>query len=205
MSAEALNKKYEGVEEIQNFINQYESLNGKDSCKKLERSVGSNGIPVGKTFTLTGVLKTCEVKDENGKVTAVYLGLECDDHETFLSLKSLMGISSLQGYNLTEELTEEYDEEGKKKERTYKSDVRKDITTENYNDIAWMPPTRNLLDMAKQILDNTYSVEGKTVTFLGTACKQWTAKKAPDAKYTFMDKYKKDYLRVTRTKLWAMN
>lgn len=188
------NKKFLENEFVKSFLAVYEKSHNAEQVAKLkERTVGNNGYTVGQIFTLTGEIATKE--NEINGVTQVYIILKTKEGAE-LSLMSLMGVSSLNGYKFDKEYTVEYDVDGEKKTREVKSTMpEKDFK------LAWSIPTRNLLELAAMIADGSFSVKDKKVTFLGTAVKPYTAKKDGEQNG---ESYQAGYARAIETKIWSV-
>ena len=189
-------RNYSETEFVKGFLATYTANHGADRAEKqINRMVGNNGYTPGQEFHLTGEIKVAEMKDEKGKVTATYIVLPTAEGVD-LSLMSLMGVSSLKGYATDgDTITEEWKEGNAKKTREHKNDLIADF---DFNR-TWKPATRNLLDLAGMIAEKEIDLAGATVTFAGTAVKQFTAKKAGEQNG---EKWDKDYKRVISTKLW---
>lgn len=189
-------KNYLENDLVKKFLEDYKDARGKEYDQN--RIVGNNGYTVGQTFTLTGEIeyKTNEI---NG-IKSVYWVLPAEKNAE-LSLMSLMGVSSLKGYctDSTKEFPVEfYNASTKSKDsRTVTATVDADF---DFNDV-WQPPTRNLLDLVGMILEGDLNLKGKKVTYLGTAVKDFTAKKDSEQNG---EKVKKDYKRVIETRLWSL-
>lgn len=189
-------KNYQENELVKKFLEDYKDARGKDYDQT--RIVGNNGYAVGQSFKLTGEIeyKTNEI---NGTKSVYWVLLAEGGIE--LSLMSLMGVSSLKGYctdNTKEFPVEFYNASTKSKDtRTVTATVESDFDFED----VWQPPTRNLLDLAGMIADGDLNLKGKTITYLGTVVKDFTAKKDSEQNG---EKVKKDYKRVIETRLWSM-
>lgn len=189
-------KNYLENDLVKKFLNDYKDARGKEYDQT--RIVGNNGYTVGQSFTLTGEIeyKTNEI---NGNKSVYWVVLAEGGVE--LSLMSLMGVSSLKGYctdSTTKFPVEFYNTSTKEKDsRTVTATVESDFDFED----VWQPPTRNLLDLAGMILEGDLNLKGKTVTYLGTVVKDFTAKKDSEQNG---EKVKKDYKRVIETRLWSM-
>lgn len=188
------NKKFLENEFVKSFLAVYEkSHDSKQVAKLKERTVGNNGYSINQTFTLTGEIATKE--NEINGVTQVYIILKTKEGAE-LSLMSLMGVSSLNGYKFDKEYPVEFDVDGEKKTREVKSTMpEKDFAK------AWSIPTRNLLELASMIADGTLPLEGKKATFLGTAVKPYTAKKEGEQNG---ESYQEGYARAIETKIWSV-
>jgi hypothetical protein len=189
-------KNYLENELVKKFLEDYKDARGKDYDQT--RIVGNNGYATGQSFKLTGEIeyKTNEI---NGTKSVYWVLLAEGGIE--LSLMSLMGVSSLKGYcvdNSKEFPVEFYNTKTKTKEtRTVTATVEPEFKFED----VWQPPTRNLLDLAGMIADGDLNLKGKTITYLGTAVKEFTAKKDSEQNG---EKVKEGYKRVIETRLWSM-
>lgn len=189
-------KNYLENDLVKKFLADYKDARGKDYDQT--RIVGNNGYSVGQSFKLTGEIeyKTTEINETK----SVYWVLLAEGGVE-LSLMSLMGVSSLKGYctDSTKEFPVEfYNAKTKDKDtRTVTATVESDFDFED----VWQPPTRKLLDLAGMIADGDLNLKGKTVTYLGTAVKDFTAKKDSEQNG---EKVKEGYKRVIETRLWSM-
>jgi hypothetical protein len=189
-------KNYLENDLVKKFLEDYKDARGKEYDQT--RIVGNNGYSVGQSFTLTGEIeyKTNEI---NGNKSVYWVLLAEGGVE--LSLMSLMGVSSLKGYcvDSTKEFPIEfYNAKTKEKDsRTVTATVESDF---DFDDV-WQPPTRNLLELAGMIADGDLNLKGKTVTYLGTVVKDFTAKKDSEQNG---EKVKEGYKRVIETRLWSM-
>lgn len=188
------NKKFLENEFVQSFLTVYEKHHDANQIAKLkERTVGNNGYTVGQTFTLTGEIAVKE-NEINGK-TQVYIILKTKEGAE-LSLMSLMGVSSLNGYKFDKAYPVEFDVDGEKQTREVKSTM-----PEKNFDKAWVIPTRNLLELAAMIADGTLPLAGKKAIFLGTAVKPYTAKQEGEQNG---EVYQARYARAIETKIWSV-
>lgn len=192
-------RNFSESEFIKGFLTTYAKNGGKmTATEMLERTVGNNGYSVGQSFTLTGDIIVAERKID-GK-TNTYLALPTEEGIE-LSLMSLMGVSSLKGYDLENEVEVEYDvkvgNKTEKRTRTVKSDLIADFDFA----MVWTPPTRILLEMADLIHSGDYDLKGKIVTYLGVAVKPREAKTAGEFGG---EKFGAHYKRATESKLWSV-
>lgn len=188
------NKKFLENEFVKSFLAVYEKSHNAEQVEKLkERTVGNNGYAIGQTFTLTGEIATKENKI-NG-MTQVYIILKTKEGAE-LSLMSLMGVSSLNGYKFDKAYPVEFEVDDEKKTREVQSTMPKEHFSK-----AWVIPTRNLLELASMIADGSFPVKDKKVTFLGTAVKPYTAKKDGEQNGEI---YKEGYARAIETKIWSV-
>jgi hypothetical protein len=186
------NKRFIDSDFVKGFMAIYEEAKGKDAADKMfTRTVGNNGYVVGQEFTLTGDIKTA-TNEING-TKQVYIVLPTKEG-TELSLMSLMGVSSLKGYDLENEVEINFIGADKAKEtRKVKSDFTADF------DDVWKPASRNLLELAGMIAEKAVNLAGKKATFLGTAVKPIIAKKKGESNG---EKFEVGYKRAIETKLW---
>lgn len=180
---------------IKGFLAEYTANGGsKSETEMLARSVGNNGYSIGQQFTLTGdiVVKTNKI---NG-TTATYLVLTTEEG-TDLSLMSLMGVSSLKGYDLNNDVTVEFKVGNDKKSRTVRTDLIADFDFAT----VWQPKSRILLELADMIHSGAVDLKGRVVTYLGVAVKPITAKKAGESNG---EKFAAGYARAIETRLWSI-
>jgi hypothetical protein len=188
-------KSYLENEVIKKFMEAYKACHTDKEVEKLEsRNVGNNGYYIGQTFTLTGEVewKENKINDE----TQVYWYLTTQEGAE-LSLQSLMGISSLKGYLLEGSTEVEFVDGNDKKSRTVTAEVKAGTNEKS----LWTPKSRHFLTEVQNILEGRESLEGKTVTFLGTAVKPIEAKKSGKQNG---ETYEKGYKRAIETKLWSV-
>jgi len=196
MANENQNKmKFTDSEFVKNFLAVYTANGGtKTEAEMLNRTVGNNGYTLGQTFTFTGEIEVKE-NDING-VKQTYIVLPTEEG-TELSLMTLMGVSSLKGYDLENPVTIEFKSGTKKDSRTTKSDLIEDF---DFGQV-WQPKTRNFLELAGMIAEGEINLKGQTATYLGIAVKPITAKKSGESNG---EKFDKDYKRAIETRLWSV-
>jgi hypothetical protein len=188
-------KSYLENEVIKKFMEAYKACHTDKEVEKLEeRTVGNNGYYIGQEFTLTGEIDWKE-QDVNG-TKQVYWFLKTQEG-TELSLQSLMGISSLKGYLLEGSTEVEFVDGNAPKSRTVTAEVKAGTTEKS----LWIPKSRHFLTEVQNILESRENLEGKTVTFLGTAVKPIVAKKSGKQNG---ETYEKGYKRAIETKLWSV-
>lgn len=189
-------KNYQENELVKNFLADYKTDKGDDY--DTTRTAGNNGYSVGQSFTLTGEIDYKRNTINGAKSVYWYLVTE---EGAELSLMSLMGVSSPKGYCVdnTKEFSVEFLNSNKKKDsRNVSATVESDF---DFSDV-WQPPTRNILDLAGMIAEGDLNLKGKTITYLGTIVKEFTAKK--DSVQNG-ETVKEGYKRVIETRLWSMN
>ena len=177
------------------FLRVYETnVRQRSVANSSEWVVDNLSYDLGQEFTLTGKIAIRE-KDIDGRA-CVYLVLPtmCGRE---LSLQSLMGVSSLRGYDLTNKLEVEYIDDNKCVTRIVQSEL---INNFNFSD-AWQPPTRNYLELASMISDKSLNLSGAKVKYLGTVYKPFIARKCGEH---FGEKYMAGYKRIIRVRLWSV-
>jgi hypothetical protein len=145
------------------------------------RNVGNNGYVIGQQFELDGTFDVEEIKNGN-KTTGAFFA--CGTKQGVkLSLASLMGLSSLNGYVLKGEdvaYLEPIGEDGptdKQKADSVKFTAKvADDVDETF--IGWEDcPTRDIYDLVVRIENEDVKLEGIPVEFKGTVIRGWDAKK----------------------------
>lgn len=187
--------KFNESEFVKDFLKVYAANGGsKSEDEMLKRTVGNNGYTIGQQFTLTGKIEIKENTINGVKQTYIVLptkeGVE-------LSLMSLMGVSSLKGYDLENEVTIEYGTKQNTKTRTTKSELLEDFDFT----MCFQPPTRNFLEFVGMIAEGAYDLTGKTATYLGTAVKPTVSKKKGEMNG---EKFDAEMKRAIETKLWSI-
>lgn len=156
-----------------------------------EKNVGNNGYSIGQSFELDGTICTADVTDADNKVTGMYIALGTTNG-TKLSLQSLMGLSSLNGYTLSGSATDSLG-------TTYTATAQ--VGTDF---VGWEGlPTRDLYELAAMIEADPSIVKGKTATYKGVVIREFTAKKVAKDFVTGKT-FKKGDKRVSATKLWEI-
>lgn len=169
---------------------------------KATRTVGNNGRSIGETGVLTGEINPAvEVKDVNGKTTATYIGLKTDKGD-YISLQSLMGITSMNGYSVNEAATHEWDEKVGTKTEKQSKEVKPEVAEGFDFSEMWKPKYRDLYDEAAYLMANPEEIKDKTYTYWGTVVRQITAKK--DAPATSFEKYKTGYKRAMSARMFSL-
>ena len=180
---------------VKEFVEEYKKLKGdKKTEDLLGRTVGNNGYVLGQKFTLTGEIesKKSVINDD----TQIYIILKTKEG-TDISLMSLMGVSSLKGYDLENVVEVEFGTQQKKQVRTVKSELVEDF---DFSD-AWQPASRNLLELAAMIASGELQMAGRTITYLGTAVKPIMSKKKGEQN---SEKFEAGVKRAIETKLWSV-
>lgn len=187
-------------EQLMNAYNEGRKQAGMEAVDaNATRTVGNNGMAVGQEIELTGVLNPAvPVKNAEGKTTAVFIGLETADG-SFLSLQSMMGLSSMRGYSTTESAINESRAKASKQSPVKAETVKPEVTDDFDFDQMWKPETRDLYDMAALIMADPSIVKGRW-QYCGIVVRQITAKK--DASASAFEKYCADDKRAMTAKMW---
>ena len=178
-------------ENLKEFKQRAEEL-GRTVDLEAEKRVGSNGYNIGQVFTLDGSLKIAEVR-RGTEVTGVFLALGTKEGVD-LSLQSLMGLSSLRGYELEGEAD---DSTGNHYDAEVAKDVKKDF-------VGWRNiPTRDLYEMAARIEAGEIKIADKKITYKGRVFRKWVARTA-GTDLTTGQAYAEGDERVSRVQLWQV-
>ena len=171
------------------------------------RNAGNNGYVIGQTFELDGTFGVEEIKNGN-KVTGCFFA--CGTKQGVkLSLASLMGLSSLNGYKLEGEDTaylEPIGENGPTDKQKADSIKYTAKVADDVDDtfIGWEDcPTRDIYDLVVRIENEQVKLEGMTVEYKGQVIRGWDAKKGGDDLAT-TKKYVAGAHRVTRQHLFKV-
>ena len=178
----------------------------KDDTQQV-RNVGNNGYVIGQQFELDGTFGVEEIKNGN-KTTGCYFA--CGTKQGVkLSLASLMGLSSLNGYKLEGEDTaylEPIGENGPTDKQKADSIKYTAKVADDVDDtfIGWEDcPTRDIYDLVVRIENEQVKLEGMTVEYKGQVIRGWDAKKGGDDLAT-AKKYVAGAHRVTRQHLFKV-
>lgn len=156
-------------------------------------TVGNNGYTLGQQFHSNGMkLVETEINGKKSVYVAVTTGEGID-----LSIKSLMGISSLNGYETTGEFDSESREAGKKVVTKVKAEVVDNFDFER----VFQPACRQLLDFITEAEESAF-FEDKIIIYLGKAVRPYEAKK--DSPATSSEVYKKGDKRAMAVHLWEV-
>ena len=206
MSKETLVTK-ESSEKLKKYAQIRKNADGAwvDDTKNV-RNVGNNGYTIGQTFELDGTLEVEEIKNGTETTGAFFA---CGTKQGVkLSLASLMGLSSLNGYTLEGEDTAymepfegEPNDKQKKESVTYKAHVAEDV---NDRFIGWEEcPTRDIYDLVVRIENEQVRLAGIQVEYKGQVIRGWDAKKA-GKDLNSNKQYKAGAHRVTRQHLFKV-
>lgn len=183
MSKETLVTK-ESSEKLKKYasIRKQASPQWEDDTKNV-RNVGNNGYVIGQQFELDGTLEVEEIKNGN-KTTGAFFA--CGTKQGIkLSLASLMGLSSLNGYKLEgedtaylEPINGEPTDKQKKDAVTFKAHVAEDVDDRF---VGWEDcPTRDIYDLVVRIENEQVNLAGIPVEYKGQVIRGWDAKKKGD-------------------------
>lgn len=185
------------------IVEAYKQALGPNASKGLEtKTVGNNGYTLGQEFHATGVLKVVDTTIQGNK--AVYVAVETEEGVD-LSVKSLMGLSSLTGYHTespegTEGFLHQWTEKATDKE--YKSKMIAPSVVEDF-DFAdvFQPKSRNLLEFIA-IAEEEELFKGKTIRYLGNVVRPYVATKPSKGGF---EHYKEGAQRAISVKLWSVD
>lgn len=164
----------------------------KERAKLQEQVVGSNGYALGQTFTITGA--TWVQKSINGN-TVGYAAFTTEEGAE-LSIKQVMGISSLVGYETSGSFV---NESGTNKAKPEKEQVTAHVVDGfDFSDV-FQPSTRKYLDFLDKADEGEFN--GKKLTYLGVVVRPFTAKKDGTSNG---QQYKAGMQRTIAVKLWGM-
>ena len=179
---------------LKKYVKESKDFGGRDVDLDKGKIIGNNGYVIGQQFELTGKIDTVPVTDADGKQTEVFIGLETTTGQ-WLSLKALMGLSSLRGYILDGTMTD-----AQKNEHFAK--VADDVTEQF---IGWADcPTRDLYDLTARIEAGEVNMKGKTVTYKGQVYRPFIAKKGGKKDFLSDLVIKKGDQRAQDVKLWEV-
>lgn len=195
-------------------------------AKMFNRNVGTNGEIPGTKHVLTGEIEV--VSETIGENTVVYFALSTEKGQK-LSLQSIMSVSSLSGYVFDTEVEQQFYNEDNNFDddnnvipsvQMFKSNVfstyckeiaegegkntnkRKIADVEKIEKALPKLPTRNLVELATIISNDTTLLQGVELIYIGKAVRPYTAKKdSPDT--VLVDMWKQGYKRVMSSQLWA--
>lgn len=173
---------------------------------KETQSVGNSGYPLGSTYTPTGI--TVVSTDISGN-KAVFFAIETEEG-TQISLKSLMGVTSLDGYTLRGEAISVSRMSGEPVESVVSASLLSDLPEDplvlnkmmlNFGIDLYQA----VIDLEKDAEEKTgIFAEGTKLQYCGKAVKQLTAKRASDPKKVKFDAWQAGDKRAIATQLWRV-
>lgn len=158
--------------------------------KAQSTNVGTNGFDKGQKFVIVGVQAAKIAGSENE-----FVAFACADG-TAISVKQVMGLSSLQGFSAEEGVefvNEFYTKENPEKQTEIVTSKGCDTPEKRFN-----PSTRNFYDFVKS---EAFSMIGGTLVYLGEVIRQNTMKKKP-VKVFGTQMWEPGYKRTQTAKLW---
>lgn len=184
---------------VQEFLNAYKEAKGTeyDTTKK----AGNNGYSLGQQFVLTGAVKTAKVTQPDGTVSAVYIALETKEGVD-LSLQSIMGLSSMRGYEKSGSYPNEFHLKSDK-DKVLADQVAAEVVDGFDFEDTYKPVTREILKFAAFAKENEI-FKGKTATFLGTVVRPYVSKKETTDISDSKKVIKPGYKRAQTAKLWSV-
>lgn len=160
--------------------------------EKLENQViGSNGFALGQEFTITGAAWVERVINNQSVGYPVFT----TEQGSEISIKQVMGISSLVGYETSGTFENESGTKGKLEIDHVTAQV---VEGFDFADV-FQPSTRKYLDFLD--LADQGKFNGRTLTYLGTVVRPFIAKKAGTGSQTYPVGAK----RTITVKLWGMS
>lgn len=141
------------------------------------RLVGNNGYAPGDMFVLDGTVVEEFITDAKGKPTEnSYLAVGTDNGK--LSIKSLMGLSSLRGYETSGKFLNEYQvaaDGGLKL-------ISEEVVAETLPGFTWAdlyhPETRDFIELADDWAEDESLIKDKVFLYVGIVCRQFTNRRA---------------------------
>lgn len=165
-----------------------------DRAKLENLVVGSNGYALGQTFTITGA--TWVQRNINGTEVGYAAFTTAEGAE--LSIKQVMGISSLVGYEISGSFP---NESGTNKAKPEIEQIKAQVVEDFKFEDVFQPETRKFLDFLDKVEAGEFN--GRTLTYLGVAVRPFVAKTNSSPKSS--QKYVAGMQRTISVKLWGMN
>lgn len=173
------------------------ALEGKSDAEKQkleEQVIGSNGYALGQKFTITGAAWV--TRNINGAIIGYAVFTTEEGAE--ISIKQVMGISSLVGYETSGSFPNESG--ARMSEKTTEQVTAQVVEDFKFSDV-FQPSTRKFLDFL-DIADKG-EFNGHTLTYLGVAVRPFVAKTNSSAKSS--QEYTARMQRTITVKLWGMS
>lgn len=172
------------------------ALEGKSDAEKQkleEQVVGSNGYALGQEFTINGAAWV--TRNINGQ--DIGYAVFTTDEGAEISIKQVMGISSLTGYETSGSFPNESG--AKMSEKTTDQVTAQVVEGFKFSNV-FQPETRKFLDFLDKADEGKFN--GKTLTYLGIAVRPFVAKTNSSSKSS--QKYIAGMQRTITVKLWGM-
>jgi hypothetical protein len=157
------------------------------------KTIGGNGREPGAKVTFTGKVDIVE-RDINGKKVSYYAA-ETTTSE-WISVQSLMGVSSMKGYNTTGIYPHEFDNESGEKESRDVEATAKDL---NFSSV-FNPSVRELYTLIAH-LQASEILKGKSAFYRGQIVRDYEAKKDVTSE---VESWKKGYKRTMTAQMWQI-
>lgn len=167
---------------------------GVDASEIKEKTVGNNGRPLDSEAIFTGKVDLVD-RNINGNSVSFYAA-ETKKGE-WISIQSIMGVSSLKGYEL-EGKFQHQNNEGE-------SDVTADVSAKfkaDQNMPRWEPPTRDFYECVAQ-LQATEMLKDVRLFYRGTAVRPYEAKKDYISTTANGESWSKGAKRTMTAQIWT--
>lgn len=172
------------------------ALEGKSDAERAkleEQVVGSNGYALGQEFTISGAAWVTRKINGQDIGYAVFTTEEGPE----ISIKQVMGISSLSGYETSGSFP---NESGAKASEKVTDQVTAQVVEDFKFSTVFQPETRKFLDFLDKADAGKFN--GKILTYLGVAVRPFVAKTNSSPKSS--QKYLAGMQRTITVKLWGM-
>lgn len=166
----------------------------KDREKLENQVIGSNGYALGQKFTISGAAWV--TRKINGQ--EIGYAVFTTEEGAEISIKQVMGISSLVGYETSGSFPNESGT--RMSEKTTEQVTAQVVEDFKFSDV-FQPSTRKFLDFL-DIADRG-EFDGRTLTYLGVAVRPFVAKTNSSAKSS--QEYTAGMQRTITVKLWGMS
>ena len=170
---------------------------GVDVSEIKEKTVGNNGRPLDSEVTFTGKVDLIEREINGNKVS--YYAAETKKGE-WISAQSIMGVSSLNGYELTGKFPHK-NNEGQTEVSANVSEVFK-ANPSTFK--CWEPPTRDFYEYIAQ-LQATELLKDVRLFYRGIAVRPYKAKKDFISATANGESWRKDDPRTMTAQIWTIN
>lgn len=163
-----------------------------------DKNVGNNGRPLDSEVTFTGKVDMIEREINGNKVS--YYAAETSKDE-WISVQSIMGVSSLNGYELSGKFPHQNNED---ESGEVSANVSESFKKSPTSFKTWEPPTRDFYECIAQ-LQATEMLKGVRLFYRGVAVRPYKAKKDFIATQAGGESWRKDHLRTMTTQIWTIN
>lgn len=169
---------------------------GVDVSEIKEKTVGNNGRPLDSEVTFTGKVDLIEREINGNKVS--YYAAETKNDE-WISVQSIMGVSSLNGY----ELSGKFPHKNNEGQTDVSANVSETFRT-NTKLKCWQPPTRDFYECIAQ-LQATELLKDVRLFYRGVAVRPYKAKKDYISTLANGESWSKDDPRTMTAQIWTIN